>query len=302
MTTNNRTHKDRLFRAIFGREEHKNWTLELYNAINNSNYTNVDDIQLTVIEDVIYMGMKNDVSFIINDTLNLYEQQSSKNPNMPLRFLEYAGMIYSRYAEDNPDFNIYSSKLQKIPTPKFICFYNGVDKAPDKDILKLSDAYEGEGDIEVKVLMLNINYGYNMEFLKICRPLLDYSWFVSKVREYQEETKSIEKAVDLVISEMEETSPIKSFIVDNKAEVKRMFMTEYDEKKVMAAERREGREEGLAEGIVIGKVEGKAEGRIEGILDTLIDLVKKGLLSVNNAATQAGMSVSEFELKSGLKA
>ncbi|MBQ7265704.1 MAG: hypothetical protein IJS61_06355 [Firmicutes bacterium] len=278
MTKINRTHKDRLFRAIFGREEHKNWTLELYNAINNSNYTNVDDIQLTVIEDVIYMGMKNDVSFIINDTLNLYEQQSSKNPNMPLRFLEYAGMIYSKYAEDKPDFNIYSSKLQKIPTPRFVCFCNGVDKAPDRDVLKLSDAYDGEGDIEVKVLMLNINYGYNMEFLKMCRPLLDYSWFVAKVREYQETTRSIEKSVEQVISEMEETSPIKSFIVDNKAEVTYMFMTEYDEKKVMAAERK------------------------EGAFDMLIELVKKGLISISTAAQEANMSVSEFELKSGLKA
>lgn len=69
MTTINRAHKDRLFRAIFGREENKKLTLELYNAVNNSHYTNADDIQLTIIEDVIYMGMKNDVSFIIGDTL-----------------------------------------------------------------------------------------------------------------------------------------------------------------------------------------------------------------------------------------
>ena len=117
-----REHKDRLFRAIFGREEHKSWTLSLYNAINNSGYTNPDDIQLTVIEDVIYMGMKNDVSFIIGDTLNLYEQQSSKNPNMPLRFLEYVGMAYSKYAESNPRFNIYSSKIQKIPPRSLYVF------------------------------------------------------------------------------------------------------------------------------------------------------------------------------------
>ncbi|MBQ7264616.1 MAG: hypothetical protein IJS61_00805 [Firmicutes bacterium] len=286
MTTINRAHKDRLFRAIFGREENKKLTLELYNAVNNSHYTNADDIQLTIIEDVIYMGMKNDVSFIIGDTLNLYEQQSSINPNMPLRFLEYVGMVYSKYVEENANFNIYSYKLQKIPTPKFVCFYNGVDKTADRKILRLSEAYNGEGDVEVKVLMLNINYGHNKELLNICKPLSDYAWFVERIRYNQKITDNIEMAVDQAIEEMDEASQVKEFILANKAEVRRMCITEYDETKVLAALKEESRE----------------EGRAEGILDTLIDLVKKGLLSVSNAATQAGMSVSEFELKSGLKA
>ena len=277
-----REHKDRLFRAIFGRQEHKKWTLSLYNAINNSNYTNPDDIQLTVIEDVIYMGMKNDVAFIIGDTLNLYEQQSSKNPNMPLRYLEYVGMAYSKYVEANPRFNIYSSKLQKIPTPKFVCFYNGTEGTSDKEELKLSDAYDGEGDVEVKVLMLNINYGYNAKLLEACRPLSDYAWFIAKIRDNQKVTKDIEKSVDMAIEELDETSPIKEFIIQNKAEVRHMCITEYDETKVLAAERE--------------------EGRAEGIFDTLTDLVKKGILSISLAAQQANMSVSEFELKTGLKA
>ena len=290
----NREHKDRLFRAIFGREEHKSWTLSLYNAINNSDYTNPDDIQLTVIEDVIYMGMKNDVSFIIGNTLNLYEQQSSKNPNMPLRFLEYVGMAYSKYVESIPYFNIYSSKLQKIPTPKFICFYNGTEDASDKEVLKLSDAYDGEGDVEVKVLMLNINYGYNAKLLEACRPLSDYAWFIAKIRDNQKITNNIEKSVDMAIEELDETSPIKEFMIQNKAEVRHMCITEYDETKVLAAEREEGRAEGIAEGM--------AKGRAEGIFDTLTDLVKKGILSISLAAQQANMSVSEFELKTGLKA
>ena len=80
----NRELKDRLFKFIFGNEANKGWTLSLYNAINGTEYSNADDIELTTIEDAVYMGMKNDVSFLISDTMNLYEQQSSYNPNMPL--------------------------------------------------------------------------------------------------------------------------------------------------------------------------------------------------------------------------
>ena len=70
----NRQYKDRLFKFIFGNPENKEWTLSLYNAINGSSYTNPDDIKLTTIEDAVYMNMKNDVSFLITDKMNFYEQ------------------------------------------------------------------------------------------------------------------------------------------------------------------------------------------------------------------------------------
>lgn len=58
----NREYKDRLFKYIFGREENKAWALSLYNAINGTNYTDENSIELTTIDDALYMGMKNDVS------------------------------------------------------------------------------------------------------------------------------------------------------------------------------------------------------------------------------------------------
>ena len=72
----NRRYKDRLFYALFGSEERKRLTLELYNAINQTDYDNPDDLQLNTIEDVVYMGMKNDVSFLLASDLNMYEQSS----------------------------------------------------------------------------------------------------------------------------------------------------------------------------------------------------------------------------------
>lgn len=79
----NREQKSRLFCFIFGSEENRNHLLSLYNAVNNTNYTNVEDVKITTLEDIIYIHMKNDVSFIFDSNMNLYEHQSTFNPNMP---------------------------------------------------------------------------------------------------------------------------------------------------------------------------------------------------------------------------
>ena len=104
----NREYRDRLFRFIFGRSEKKEWTLSLYNAVNGTCYTDANALTLNTIDDVLYVGMKNDVSFLIGDTMNLYEQQSTFNPNMPMRFLIYAGMLYGKYIQTNEKILVYT--------------------------------------------------------------------------------------------------------------------------------------------------------------------------------------------------
>ena len=136
----NREHKDRLFKFIFGNPENKAWTLSLYNAINGSSYDNPDDIKFTTIEDVVYMKMKNDVSFLVSGEMNFYEQQSTFNPNMPMRFFIYAGMVYAKYVENSRNYHRYSSELQKAPTPKCICFYNG--SANKEESIPVMNKYE----------------------------------------------------------------------------------------------------------------------------------------------------------------
>ena len=93
----NRQYKDRLFRLLFGKEESRDNILSLYNALQGTDYTNAGDIELTTIEDAIYIGMKNDVSFIIDDRMPLWEQQSTYNPNMPVRGFMYYGKLYDAY-------------------------------------------------------------------------------------------------------------------------------------------------------------------------------------------------------------
>lgn len=82
--TANRKYKDTVFRMLFS--DRKN-LLSLHNAINGTAYENADDLEIVTLENAIYMGMKNDLAFIIDTNLFLYEHQSTYNPNMPLRDL-----------------------------------------------------------------------------------------------------------------------------------------------------------------------------------------------------------------------
>lgn len=279
----NREYKDRLFTFIFGNNENKEWTLSLYNAINGSDYKNPDDIKLNTIDNVVYMGMKNDVSFLIGYIMNLYEQQSTFNPNMPMRFLIYAGMLYSKYIEGDNGYYRFSNQQQKAPTPKCVCFYNGTDNKQDRIILSLADAFEKDSapDIEVKVTMININYGHNKDLMNACKPLNEYAWFVDKIRTNKKIMNIFDDAVDWALNEMPDDFLIKPFLMANKAEVKHMCITEYDESRTLAEQREEGRK--------------------EGILNMLLELVKDGILTLSDAAKRADMTIAEFEAKTGLK-
>ena len=248
LTEANRLYKDRVFKFIFGNPENKEWTLSLYNAVNGSNYRNPDDIQFNTIEDAVYMSMKNDVSFIILDEMNLWEHQSSFNPNMPMRFLTYGTQLYEKYTATSGYYK-FSRKLQRLPKPHCICFYNGTEEQPEQQVLKLSDAFGGEGDIEVKVKMLNVNYGKNRELMETCQPLREYAWLVDRVREHQRVLQNLEAAVDASIDEMPDSFVIRTLIEAHRAGVKKMFLTEYDEEKMKEQERKEAFADGVDAGV-----------------------------------------------------
>ncbi len=242
----NKNGKDRLFCFIFGRSENRAWTLSLYNAVNGTEYTNPDDVEITTMEDCIYMGMKNDVSFIIDSDISLYEHQSSFNPNMPVRQLMYLGRQYDKYIKRTGQ-NIYGKKQMVLPVPRLITFYNGVDDVSDR-VLKLSDSFPvysdaGKSDVEVTVHMYNIRPQYKSTIVEMCKPLEEYSWFIEKVREYRK-SMEIGAAVDRAISDMPKEFGIRSFIEQHQAEVRNMCLTEYNEAETMQMFKIEGIEEG----------------------------------------------------------
>lgn len=264
MNDTNTQHKDRLFKFIFGNPDHKEWTLSLYNALNGSHYTDPEAIEFSTLDDALYMGMKNDVSFIIAFVMNLWEHQASFNPNLPIRLLIYAVHLYEKYITAG-NFNRFSRRLQKLPKPKLICFYNGTENQPEEKILKLSDAFgSDDGDIEARVRMLNINYGYNRNLMKLCEMLEEYSWFVDTVRWNQKNTGNLEQSIDSAIYDMPEGFKLKKFLLGHRAEVKGMYLSEYNIEKEMERLREEEREEGREKGRAEGRIEGRAEGRIEG--------------------------------------
>ena len=254
----NRQYKDRLFKFLFGNPEHRDWTLSLYNAVNGTCYNNPEDIVFTTIENAVYMGMKNDISLLLADTMSLYEQQSTYNPNMPMRFLVYAGMVFSAYIED-PDnsINIFSKTQQKFPVPRLVCFYNGTDQQPDQKILHLTDAFERPelSDISLDVTMLNINADKNRGLMTACQPLREYADLLENIRRAQKKRKNIEAAIDDALDAMPDNSLIKPFIIANKAEVKRMFITEYDEAATLEKFKKEYLEQGLSQGISQGTLQ-----------------------------------------------
>ena len=180
-TQGNREHKSSLFNLAFEKKEDK---LALYNAVNDTNYMDIDDLEVDTLNNALYMGVKNDISFLIGHTMNLYEHQSTKNANMPIRGLIYLSKQLENYITKNK-LNIYTSKIQKLPTPKYIVFYNGKANEPDERIMKLSDAFIKDGGcIECEARLLNINYGHNRELMEKCNRLKEYSIFVATVRKY----------------------------------------------------------------------------------------------------------------------
>ena len=231
--------------------------LEVYNAINGTDYDNPDDLQITTLENAVYIGMKNDVSFIIDGRLALYEHQSTYNPNMPLRDLFYIACIFSALVYDK---NIYSSKKIHLPSPQFVVFYNGMEDLPERTVMRLSDAYEHVDDpediaLDLKVQVININYGKNASLMEKSPTLAQYAIFVDAVRKYEKDYEHME-AVELAISECIEQGVLVDFLRKNKAEVLRMCLFEYDQEKHL----KDTYEEGVEDGIEIGKAQGEKRG------------------------------------------
>jgi len=248
-----RTYKDTLFRMIF---KDRTELLSLYNAVNDTHYTDPSELEITTLENAVYMNVKNDISCILDMRLNLYEHQGSVNPNMPLRDLFYVAKQFQKLVVGK---DIYASRQISLPTPQFIVFYNGKETQPERKILRLSDAFTvktGEINLDLVVTQLNINPGYNEQLKKKCPILFEYTCYVGRVRLYSEEMPlpdAVNKAVEDCIKE----GILADFLRKNKAEVIYMSIFEYDEQ---LHERTL-----LEEGIEIGEQRGMEMGERRGI-------------------------------------
>ncbi len=282
----NRKYKDRLFRFLF---QDKTDLLALYNAVNGSSYGDPESLEIVTLDDVIFMKMKNDLSFMISNQLNLYEHQSTYSPNMPLRGLiyfthQYEGLL-SRQEE-----NLYGTKLLRLPTPEYVIFYNGRKEQPDRTELFLSDAFEtghGTGCLECRAMMLNINRGHNGELMKKCRRLWEYSEFIAEVNDNLDQNMSLKAATVRAMDACIQKGILTDILLSNRAEVLGMLLTEYDEKKHMRTLYREGYEDGFDKGEQAGFSRGEQAGFDRGEQNLLERMIHKKLQRGKDAAAIA---------------
>ena len=277
--TINRTYKDRLFKIIF---EDKKELLSLYNALTGKNYQNPDELEINTIDDVIYMHLKNDMSFILDDWQNLFEQQSTFNPNQPLRgFFYFADLYKVKYFGKK----IYSTRLLKIPTPQYIVFYNGTANMPDRKELRLSDAFQqptAQPDIEVVAHMLNINYGHNKELMERCRKLKEYAQFIDIIRHYLRENKqwSNEQAISKAIDDCIQNNILRDILQKERLRVMASILSEFDEVGYKEMIRQEAYEDAYEEAYEDAYEEGVEYG-----VKTLIEFVQDIGYSKEDATT-----------------
>ncbi|MCM1172957.1 MAG: hypothetical protein NC393_12640 [Clostridium sp.] len=269
----NSRHKDTIFRMLFS---DKKELLTLYNAVNGTSYNNPDELEITTLENAIYMTVKNDLSCVIDMRLNIFEHQSTINPNMPLRDLDYVSRSFRRFYDRH---DIYSERLIKLPNPRFVVFYNGVREQPERREFRLSDAYthqEGTPSLELIVLQLNINSGYNDELMQKCPTLREYMLFVERIRTYRQDM-DIDAAVNQAVNECIKENILADFLRKNKREVVAMGIDEYDA---------ELHEKTL---IDIGREQGIDIGREQ----VVVNMLNAGKLSIEEISIYSGLTVEQ---------
>lgn len=248
-----RNHKDNVFCLLY---KDKRNLLSLYNAMNGTSYENEAELEVVTLDGAICLKMKNDAAFVVDSRLNLYEQQSSRNENMPLRDLYYVVEELKKIA---PPSTLYHRTKIKIPTPRFVVFYNGAEEQPERQVYKLSDSFSGEEmnpELELKVTVININPGYNEELLERCESLKGYMLFVKKARDKKAVGIKLEDAVRQALEECIAENILAEFFQSHKEEIVEMEIWGFDQELHDQAMREDGEIIGMEKGIEIGKGQG----------------------------------------------
>jgi predicted transposase/invertase (TIGR01784 family) len=288
----NKQFKDSVFTKLFGHD--KKAILELYNAIFNTNYGEDTNIQITTLEDALFMDRINDISFIIDGKLVvLIEHQSTINNNMPLRMLIYMARIYEKICDKE---SIYRTKRMKIPVPEFVVLYNGKDKMPDRMEMKVSEMFAKREEnltnnltnLELVVKVYNINKGHNIEFAQRSLTLNNYETFVAEIHE-NEKVLELEEAIIKAVKDCEKNGILKNFLRKHSSEVINMLFEEFDINVAKKVWLEEGMEDGIEVGIKKGREAGKEEER-----EQIARNMKAMGVNENVIAEATGLSVEDI--------
>ena len=247
-----RKHKDWLFCDIFSIKE---YALSLYNATNDTNYTDAKNLEIYTIAQTVFITIHNDVAVCFHGHMELFEQQSTKSANVPLREFLYSAEEYAKWLNRNKK-DLFGSKLVKIPAPKCFELYNGTIGAPERSVKRLSDAFMHPAPgYEWTVHVININAANNKGIMDRCEPLKAYAVFVQRVRDNRaagmELRVAIKEAVDYCIKQ----DLLAGYFAENRGRVEDMMWSEYNARI---------HEENL-----------KNEGRMEMLTDMILSMLKR---------------------------
>ena len=274
----NREYKSDVFSMLM---ENKSYALEVYNALNHSDYKNPEEVEIIRLERGISLSIRNDASFLIDMNMSFYEHQSTYNPNMPLRSMIY----YVNALEDwlkRKNLDLFGRRRIEIPTPHFVVFYNGTEKRPEYEEMRLSEAFchktDGPG-IEVRCRVYNINPDNNRTLKERSAVLEGYTYFVEKVRTYQKRDMGLEKAVDLAIEDCIKNHVLEDFFRDRKDEVKKMTHLDYTwekrEQMIRKEEYEQGRSQRLVEQVCRKLKKGKTPEEIADALEEPVENIQE---------------------------
>ena len=285
--------KDIVFRLVFGNDRQA--LLQLYNVLHGTAYTDPHELQIVTLDNAIYISRKNDLAFLLAGSINMYEHQSTLNPNMPVRFLIYLAQEYQLLVEST-DKSLYGSEMIPLPTPQCVVFYNGTADTPDEYELRLSSAFSSqdvEPAVEVVVKVININYGHDEHLMQGCGLLSQYAQFVAVTREYANKYDNRKEAMNVAIEYCIEHGILEDILRKHRSQVLGSLLEEFDEKKYARTLRAEGYEAGRTDGFTEGEQYGLEQGKNK----LLVKLVKDGNLTIQKAAAEADMTVTQFEEK-----
>lgn len=294
--TANRMYKDTLFRTLFN---DKVAALDLYNAINGTDYDNLDDVSITTLKDALYINMRNDVSCMIFNTMNLYEHQSTYNPNMPLRGLFYLTDLYRGYIVRNK-LDIFSSVKLSLPYPKYVVFYNGTEEHPEREVQKLSDSFVWQENdnpaLELTCVVLNINQGYNPALMEKCKILSEYSQLIARIRCNTGKGLQLEEAIRRAIHYCIENNILADFLRENSEVVRQMLLEEMDLLAIHEeSERKLEQQKWYGKGRAAGHTEGRTVGDNQRLISAIEAMMNNIPTDLETACRYAGSTVEAYE-------
>ncbi len=272
----NLQYKDRLFCFLFGNEKYKKYALSLYNALNGVDYQDESELEIVTIRDFIYIRMHNDVAVMLSGNLELWEHQSTVNPNMPIRGLLYFAQLYEKYIATRR-YSLYRNMRIMLPTPKYIVFYNGNAKRPALEKLRLSEAFCNEdksGEFEWTATVVNLNHSDNKKLLGKCTILQEYTDLVVSIRELRKNMVESEAVDRAVVECIEQNGELAQILLEHRSEVVNMLLAEFDEEAFIRDIHAEGLAEGLEKGMEKGLEEGLEKGLEKGLRYLIATLQK----------------------------